>query len=262
MLLRLESGWTGMTTGPLFFLPLSGVRLKPYGRLSHGFVSAVLLFGFRAEHSQDALSSTAPTVRHGWSTGNNRGPHVESISREHYPSRIVARTVTRRVVTSPGCASSRLGYGLRVLNIARSAVESARHRRQHNMSVIGMMVKRDHQHVDQSGLVDFWYLQDWEEGSHHLLGLCALLSDLFGAVPPVRARASHGFGEATEAFYSARYPIQTNLESAAGRAGAQGNRGRNASYIVTPSSHSCLPLAAPQVFAKAATNTTWGGAGR
>lgn len=48
-----------------------------------------------------------------------------------------------------------------------------------------MALKVGHKHVDQSGLVYLPYLHEWSARSHNLVELCAHMSSVFGAEPPV-----------------------------------------------------------------------------
>lgn len=48
-----------------------------------------------------------------------------------------------------------------------------------------MALKKGHKHVDQSGLVYLPYLHEWSARSHNLVQLCAHMSSVFGAEPPV-----------------------------------------------------------------------------
>lgn len=50
----------------------------------------------------------------------------------------------------------------------------------------GMSLKVGHRHVDQSGLVYLPYLHEWAGMTHNLVELCAHMSSVFGAEPPVR----------------------------------------------------------------------------
>lgn len=58
-----------------------------------------------------------------------------------------------------------------------------------------MALKKGHKHVDQSGLVYLPYLHEWSARTHNLVQLCAHMSSVFGAEPPVslgRAYARYG----------------------------------------------------------------------
>lgn len=49
-----------------------------------------------------------------------------------------------------------------------------------------MSLEKGHSHVDSSGLVYLPYLHFWQAKSHNLVELCAHMSGVFGAKPPVR----------------------------------------------------------------------------
>ncbi|CAM9303641.1 unnamed protein product [Choristocarpus tenellus] len=49
----------------------------------------------------------------------------------------------------------------------------------------GMSLKIGHQHVDRNGMVYLPYLHDWAAATHNLVTLCATMSSVFGADPPL-----------------------------------------------------------------------------
>ena len=57
-----------------------------------------------------------------------------------------------------------------------------------------MSLKVGHKHVDQSGLVYLPYLHEWSARSHNLVQLCAHMSSVFGAEPPVSAERAYDKG--------------------------------------------------------------------
>lgn len=57
-----------------------------------------------------------------------------------------------------------------------------------------MALKVGHKHVDQSGLVYLPYLHEWSARSHNLVQLCAHMSSVFGAEPPVSSERAYDNG--------------------------------------------------------------------
>ncbi|CAM9172299.1 unnamed protein product [Discosporangium mesarthrocarpum] len=66
----------------------------------------------------------------------------------------------------------------------------------------GLTLKSGHRHVDNNGMIYLPYLHEWRRGTHNLVHLCAHMSSVFGAEPPLFASPKPSPAAASPPVYS------------------------------------------------------------